>query len=69
MAATPTENNKRQAFIPEGAVAIPNPVGTAPAFYIEENHKILFSLPGVPSEMKTLLNSDVLPIIKIKISH
>ena len=63
---TPTENNKRQAFIPEGAVAIPNPVGTAPAFYIEENHKILFSLPGVPSEMKTLLGSDVLPIIKSK---
>ena len=62
----PTENNKRQAFIPEGAVAIPNPVGTAPAFYIEENHKVLFSLPGVPSEMKTLLNSDVLPIIKSK---
>jgi len=62
----PTENNKRQAFIPEGAVAISNPVGTAPAFYIEENHKILFSLPGVPSEMKTLLNSDVLPIIKSK---
>jgi len=62
----PTENNKRQAFIPEGAVAIPNPVGTAPAFYIEENHKILFSLPGVPSEMKTLLYSDVLPIIKSK---
>jgi competence/damage-inducible protein CinA-like protein len=62
----PTENNKRQAFIPAGAVAIPNPVGTAPAFYIEENQKILFSLPGVPSEMKTLLNSDVLPIIKAK---
>ena len=62
----PTENNKRQAFIPEGAVAISNPVGTAPAFYIEENQKILFSLPGVPSEMKTLLNSDVLPIIKSK---
>ncbi len=63
---TPTENNKRQAFIPEGAVAITNPVGTAPAFYIEENHKILFSLPGVPSEMKTLLASDVLPIIRSK---
>lgn len=62
----PSENNKRQAFIPNGAVAIPNPVGTAPAFYIEDNHKILFSLPGVPSEMKTLLHSDVLPIIKSK---
>jgi len=62
----PSENNKRQAFIPIGAVAIPNPVGTAPAFYIEENNKIVFSLPGVPSEMKTLLNSDVLPFIKSK---
>jgi len=62
----PSENNKRQAYIPIGAVAIPNPVGTAPAFYIEENNKIVFSLPGVPSEMKTLLNSDVLPLIKSK---
>lgn len=62
----PSENNKRQAFIPTGAVAIPNPMGTAPAFYIEENKKIVFSLPGVPSEMKTLLNSHVLPIIKSK---
>jgi nicotinamide-nucleotide amidase len=62
----PSENNKRQAFIPIGAVAISNPVGTAPAFYIEENNRIVFSLPGVPSEMKTLLISDVLPIIKSK---
>jgi len=62
----PSENNKRQAFIPVGAVAIPNPVGTAPAFYIEHNNRIVFSLPGVPSEMKTLLNSDVMPIIKSK---
>ncbi len=63
---TPSENNRRQAFIPVGAVAITNPVGTAPAFYIEENNKIVFSLPGVPSEMKTLLNNDVLPIIRSK---
>jgi nicotinamide-nucleotide amidase len=62
----PSENNKRQAYIPKGAVAISNPVGTAPAFYIEDNNKIVFSLPGVPSEMKTLLHSDVLPIIKEK---
>ncbi len=62
----PSKNNMRQAYIPKDAVAIPNPVGTAPAFYIEENHKIIFSLPGVPSEMKTLLQSDVLPIIKLK---
>lgn len=60
----PSENNKRQAYIPEGAIAITNPVGTAPAFWIEENGKMVFSLPGVPSEMKTLLLNDVMPIIK-----
>jgi len=60
---TPSENNKRQAFLPAGAEVIHNPVGTAPAFYIEKNNKILFSLPGVPSEMKTLLHENVIPII------
>jgi len=59
----PSENNKRQAFLPQGSVVIHNPVGTAPAFYIEKNEKMLFSLPGVPSEMKTLLHDEVVPHI------
>lgn len=63
---TPSENNKRQAFLPGGAAVIHNPVGTAPAFYIEKNKKILFSLPGVPSEMKTLLHENVIPMILAK---
>ena len=40
----PTENNKRQAFIPQNSIAIPNPVGTAPAFYVELGVKTIISL-------------------------
>src|SRR6266536_979422 len=34
----PSENQKRQAYIPKGAVAIPNPVGTAPCFIVDHPH-------------------------------
>lgn len=60
----PTENNKRQAYIPKGAVAVENPVGTAPAFIVESGEKSLFSLPGVPSEMETLMQKEVLPYLR-----
>lgn len=60
---SPSENNRRQAFLPQGAVAIRNPVGTAPAFYLKINNKIFFSLPGVPMEMTTLLDNFVIPFI------
>ncbi|MHC1770788.1 MAG: competence/damage-inducible protein A [Flexilinea sp.] len=59
-----TENNKRQAFIPEIASPIPNPVGTAPAFYIFHNSKLLISLPGVPHEMKYLTTEFVIALLK-----
>jgi len=59
----PSENNRRQAYIPQGAIPISNPVGTAPAFLLKEGNKVVFSLPGVPSEMKTLLQNAVIPRI------
>jgi competence/damage-inducible protein CinA-like protein len=62
----PTENNKRQAYLPQGAQAISNPVGTAPAFSYTQAGKIVVSLPGVPSEMKTLLMDYVIPILQEK---
>lgn len=61
---TPTENNKRQAFIPANSVSIPNPVGTAPAFYVELGGKTLISLPGVPREMEYLMNHFVVEYLK-----
>ena len=60
---TPTENNRRQAFIPEGATAIENPVGTAPAFFVKFGQKVVISLPGVPREMETILEESVLPML------
>ncbi|HWS24693.1 MAG TPA: molybdopterin-binding protein [Anaerolineales bacterium] len=61
-----SQNQKKQAYIPENAHAIHNSVGTAPAFYVENNGKIVISLPGVPSEMEYLWNFSVLPLLKQK---
>jgi competence/damage-inducible protein CinA-like protein len=60
----PTENNKRQAFIPKGALAVENPVGTAPAFIIESEEHAVIALPGVPREMEYLLQHAVLPYLR-----
>ena len=70
----PTENQKRQAYIPKGALVIENPVGTAPAFIVEtrsplisnpagEGH-VVITLPGVPREMETLLADAVVPYLQ-----
>jgi len=60
----PTANNKKQAFIPQNAVPIENPVGTAPAFYISKKDKTIISLPGVPAEMEFLLNNKIINFLK-----
>jgi competence/damage-inducible protein CinA-like protein len=61
-----SENNRRQAFIPLGATWIENPVGTAPAFYIEIDNSIVISLPGVPREMEYLFENSILPLLRKK---
>lgn len=63
---TATENNRRQAYIPKGSVGIENPVGTAPAFYMEFGKRIVISLPGVPREMEYLYTHAVLPLLQEK---
>ena len=63
---TPTENNRRQAYIPKGAVKIENPVGTAPCFAVEMGEACVISLPGVPSEMKFILHQSVIPFLHQK---
>lgn len=59
-----TENNRRQAFLPARAEVIENPVGTAPAFLVEYQGKVIISLPGVPREMKYLITESVIPWLR-----
>src|SRR5512147_440675 len=44
---TPSENQKRQAYVPKGSIGIANPVGTAPCFIVETQRNAVISLPGV----------------------
>ncbi len=57
-------SNRRQAFIPSGAIAVENPVGTAPAFIVELGESCVITLPGVPREMQHLLHTRVLPYLR-----
>jgi nicotinamide-nucleotide amidase len=64
MQRTMSESNRRQAYLPQGARAIHNPRGTAPAFLIEDPRGTVISLPGVPSEMMYLFEQAVLPYLR-----
>jgi len=55
------EINRRQAMVPEGAVVIPNPRGSAPGLWIETNGHIVILLPGVPSELRAMFDQEVRP--------
>jgi nicotinamide-nucleotide amidase len=59
------DNNKRQAYLPEGATPIENPVGTAPCFLSEDvgDRGCVIVLPGVPRELEYLVENAVKPIL------
>jgi len=74
----PSENQKRQAYVPKGALGIRNPVGTAPCFIVEfpsppsplpiwergEGVRAVISLPGVPNEMEHVLHESIIPYLQ-----
>jgi nicotinamide-nucleotide amidase len=62
-----SENNRRQAFVPQGAIALENPVGTAPSFIVEHERVVVVSIPGVPSEMEYMLTREIVPYLKKKL--
>jgi nicotinamide-nucleotide amidase len=61
-----TPNNLRQSYMPEGAIPVKNPNGTAPSFVVEDPRAVVFALPGVPVEMKWLFENEVEPYLRKK---
>jgi nicotinamide-nucleotide amidase len=56
-----TENNLRQADVPEGAWPIPQMPGTAPGLVCPIGDKVIYAVPGVPHEMREMVSGTVLP--------
>jgi len=59
-----SENNRKQAMVPEGAEVLHNPNGTAPGLFLREGGRCVACMPGVPAEMKPMLTGQVIPQIR-----
>jgi nicotinamide-nucleotide amidase len=57
-------NNLKQALVPAGAIIVPNPLGTAPGYRVATAGKHVVVLPGVPREMKPMVEDTVLPFLR-----
>ena len=59
-----TKYRTKMASLPRGAVPMPNPIGTAPGVTIRQYGTTMFSLPGVPSEMKAIFRDSIIPFLE-----
>ncbi len=64
-----TNNNLRQAYLPQGAIMLPNPIGTAPGFIVEVDNRSVIAMPGVPREMEQMMTNQVMPYLKSKMEE
>jgi len=60
------EGHIKQVMLPEGSIVFNNPIGTAPGVGVEIGNSIIIALPGIPDEMKNILEQEVMPYIKGK---
>lgn len=61
--------NERMARVPEGALALPNRVGTAPGLVLDVEGRTVVLLPGVPAEMRGLFDEGVKPLLRERLGH
>lgn len=62
----PSQVNLDQALVPSKATVLMNVNGSAPGMWLEKNNKVFVSLPGVPFEMKALMEDEVIPRLSDK---
>lgn len=60
----PTESNRRQAMVPQGADILKNVCGTAPGLHLREGNHHIVLLPGPPHEMQKMFEREVVPILE-----
>ncbi|MDF2533675.1 MAG: competence/damage-inducible protein CinA [Clostridia bacterium] len=60
------ECNRKQGYIPEGAIVLENDNGTAPGIMIEKDKKVIILLPGPPKEMMPMFTKQVYDYLKVK---
>lgn len=58
-----TQMNKDQALVPSTCTILHNQVGTAPGMWVKKENTVFVSLPGVPYEMKYLVEEEIIPKI------
>ncbi|MCT7654869.1 CinA family nicotinamide mononucleotide deamidase-related protein [Oceanimonas sp. NS1] len=63
------ESNIKQAMLPEGAELVDNPVGTACGFAVQHNRALFFFTPGVPSELKKMMDEEILPRLRSRLGQ
>ncbi len=61
-----TENNWKQAMVPEGAIVVDNENGTAPGIILEADEKIVIMLPGPPNELIPMWKKSIVPYLQAK---
>ena len=59
----PTDNNWKQAMVPEGCIVLANPNGTAPGIIMEDNGKHVVLMPGPPNEMIPMFEASIMPYL------
>jgi len=63
------ESNRSQAEVPRGAIILPNRLGTAPGLWLEGKPGVAVLLPGVPREMRGLLEQEVVPRVRARVAE